>query len=987
LIESSVDALVTVDPQLVVTDVNEQTVRLTGYSRKHLVGSSFPQYFTEPERAGAGVKQTFEQGFVTNYELVLKSKDARQTLVSFNASVFRDIEGKVKGIFAAARDITAQKRLEEQIRESQNYNRGLIESNIDALMTTDTLGIITDVNRQMEVLTGAPRDKLIGIPFKNFFTDPKRAEDGIRRVLGEDRVTNYELTLRSVAGRQTVVSYNATTFKGTDGRLKGVFAAARDITEQKKLEGQIRESQNYNRSLIESSVDALVTVDPQLVVTDVNEQMVKITGYTKGELIGSSFPDYFTDSERAAAGVRKTLDEGVVTNYELVLRNRHGRETLVSFNASVFKDTEGHVRGIFAAARDITEQRRLQDQLRESQHYNRSLIEASPDALVTVDPDIVITDVNEQMVKLTRYSREELIGSSFKDYFTDPQRATAGVRKTFGEGSVTNYELVLESAGGKRTLVSFNAAIFKDIEGRTAGIFASAREITEQKRIEEKLRESQNYNRGLIEASPDALVTVDPDFVITDVNEQMVRLTGFSRKWLVGSPFPNYFTSSDEAKDGIRKTLKENLVTNYELVLRTKSGRKIPVSFSAGTFFDTEGKVRGVFAAARDITAQKRLEEQIRESQNYNRGLIESNIDALMTTDTLGIITDVNKRMEELTDRTRDQLIGTPFKGYFTDPKRAEDGIRRVLGEDRVTNYELTIRASGGSDTDVSYNATTFRGTDGKLKGVFAAARDITEQKRLQSQLEQRNKELEIQNLRVQEANRLKSEFLANMSHELRTPLNGVIGFSEFLIDGKAGEMNDQQREYLDDVLKSGKHLLHLINDVLDLAKVESGRMDLVPETFSMKKTLDEVCAIVRPIARKKNITIRTTVEPGVETVTLDLQKFRQILYNLLSNAVKFTNEQGKVEVSVRSDSDDYLRLEVKDNGIGIKKEDLPRLFVAFQQLDSSIARQYQGTGLGLALTKNIVELQRGRIEVESSPGRGSSFTVVLPKRLPEAAK
>src|SRR5439155_17037065 len=193
------------------------------------------------------------------------------------------------------------------------------------------------------------RDKLVGTRFKDYCTEPKRAEDGIRRVLSEDRVTNYELTLKSISGRQTVVSYNATTFKGTDGKLKGVFAAARDITEQKKLEGQIRESQNYNRSLIQSSVDALVTVDPQLVVTDVNEQMVKIAGYTKGELIGTSFPDYFTDSDRAAAGVRKTFEEGVVTNYELVLRNRHGRETLVSFNASVFKVTEGNVRGIFAA--------------------------------------------------------------------------------------------------------------------------------------------------------------------------------------------------------------------------------------------------------------------------------------------------------------------------------------------------------------------------------------------------------------------------------------------------------------------------------------------------------------------------------------------------------------------------------------------------------------------------------------------------------------
>jgi PAS domain S-box-containing protein len=979
LIEASLDALVTVDPNLTVTDVNEQMVRVTGYTRKQLIGTSFPQYFTDPARAAAGVRQTLEAGFVTNYELVLRTKDGKEAVVSFNASVFKDTDGDVKGIFAAARDITDQKRLAEQIKESQNYNRGLIESSVDALMTTDPLGIITDVNRQMEVLTGAPRQQIVGTPMKDYFTDPRRAEDGIRRVLAEDKVTNYELTIRSGAGRETIVSYNATTFKGTDGKLKGVFAAAREITEQKKLEAQIRESQNYNRSLIESSLDALVTVNPENVITDVNEQMVKLTGYGRNELVGSLFPDYFTDPERAASGVRQTFDKAAVTNYELVLRSRHGRDIHVSFNASVFKDTEGLVKGIFAAARDITEQKRLQEQIKESQHYNRSLIEASPDALVTVDPDIIVTDVNEQMVKLTGYTREELIGSSFKNYFTDPDNAAAGVRKTFTEGSVTNYEVVLKSKGGRNTLVSFNAAIFKDTEGKTAGIFASAREITEQKRTEEKLRESQNYNRGLIEASPDALVTVDPDYVITDVNEQMVKLAGYTRKQLVGSPFHDLFTDPDRAKAGVQKTLKENLVTNYELVLRKRSGQKIPVSFNAGTFFDTTGKVRGVFAAARDITEQKKLEERIRESQNYNRGLIESSIDALVTTDPLGVITDVNRQMEQLTGVPRETLVGTPIKNYFTDPQRAEDGVRRTLADDKLTNFELTLRARSGGTTDVSYNATTFRDTEGRLKGVFAAARDITEQRRLQVQLEQRNRELEVQNLRVQEANRLKSEFLANMSHELRTPLNGIIGFSDFIATGKAGALNHQQKEYLGDIQNSGRHLLQLINDVLDLAKVESGKMELLPEAFSPAKAVNEVCSVLKPMAEAKHLVIKTVVSPRLETMRLDPRRFRQVLYNLLSNAVKFTDEAGHVDIAVQPHGDKMIELRVRDTGIGIKKEDLKRLFTEFEQLDSGAARKYQGSGLGLALTKKLVELQGGAITVESEVGKGSTFTVLLP--------
>jgi PAS domain S-box-containing protein len=1115
LIEASGDALMTVDTAGTITDVNEQTVKLAGYSRKQLVGSPFAGYFTDPPRADAGVRQTFDNGSVTDYELVVRPKTGSEVFVSFNASVFRDTAGKVAGILAGARDVTQRKGIELQLFEQQSYTRGLIESNIDALMTTDSLGIITDVNVQMCEITGRSREELFGTPFKSYFTDPQRAEDGIRAVLAEGRVTNYELTVRSKSGHETLVSYNATTFKGADGRLRGVFAAARDITDQKRLEEQLRQAHAYNRGLIESSVDAMLTVDPDLTITDVNEQMVRLTGFTRTQLVGSSFQDYFTEPDRASSGVRKTLDEGYVTNYELTLRSRHRREILVSFNASVFKDSDQRVRGIFAVARDVTEQRRLEEQLREQQHYNRGLIESSVDALVTVDPDVTITDVNEQMIRLTGYSRDELIGSSFKEYFTEPERAASGVRQTLAQGSVTNYELILKSKAGKRTVVSFNAGTFKDTAGRVAGILAAARDITAQKRLEEQLRDQQNYNRSLIESSVDALMTVDPTGMITDVNEQTIRLTGFIRKQLVGSPFMDYFTDRDRAKQGVEKTFGEGVVTNYELVLRAKSGRKVPVSFNAGVFSDTGGTVVGILAAARDITQQKRTEQELREQQSYTRGLIESNIDALMTTDTLGIITDVNVQMCEITGRTREELIGTPFKDYFTNPKLAEDGIRKVLSEDRVTNYELTIRAKHGRETVVSYNATTFKGADGRLRGVFAAARDITDQKRLEEQIAQRNRELteagtflgnvlesstqysiiakdllgnvltwnegarrnygwsaeemvgkqnsrilhtpedidsgrvdalletalktgkaegvfervrkdrhrfiasvavtlrrdaggkpigylliskditdqkaleeqlrrknlelEEQYRRVQEANRLKSEFLANMSHELRTPLNAIIGFSEMMHDGKVGPVAVEQKEFLGDILTSSRHLLQLINDVLDLAKVESGKMEFHPEVLDLGKVAVEVRDILRSMAGSKRIQVGVEIAPLGEVVA-DSAKLKQVLYNYLSNALKFTPDGGKVTVRAFPEGEDRFRLEVEDTGIGIRPEDYGRLFVEFQQLDTSAAKRYAGTGLGLALTKRIVEAQGGQVGVVSQVGTGSTFFAVLPR-------
>ncbi len=256
---------------------------------------------------------------------------------------------------------------------------------------------------------------------------------------------------------------------------------------------------------------------------------------------------------------------------------------------------------------------------------------------------------------------------------------------------------------------------------------------------------------------------------------------------------------------------------------------------------------------------------------------------------------------------------------------------------------------------------TPRRDVNGKAIGYLLISKDISSETRLL------------------EANRLKSEFLANMSHELRTPLNGIIGFAEFLIDGKPGPLNAKQSEYLGDILTSGRHLLQLINDILDLAKVEAGKMDLATEELSLPAAINEVCAVARPIAEKKHIGIRITIDPALDRVLLDPQKFKQILYNLLSNAVKFTDEGGSVDITAAIADDDHFRLDVKDTGIGIREEDFARLFHEFEQIDSGASRHYEGTGLGLALTRKLVELHGGTISVRSVLGDGSTFSVFLP--------
>src|SRR3989454_9158365 len=676
---------------------NEGARRLYGYEPSEVVGKANSSILHTPDDVAGGKPRELLDAALREGKWEGTIRRQRKNGQQFTARVVitprMDSSRKAIGFLLISKDISDEIRLTEELKATQFYTRSLIESNIDALMTTDPLGIITDVNQQMVALTGYLREDLIGTPFKDFFTDPARAEEGIRLVLREGRVTNYELTAKSKDGRSTVVSYNASTFRDATSKLQGVFAVARDITEQKKLEQQLRESQSYNRGLIEASVDGLVTVDPSGSISDVNEQMCRMSGYSREELTGTPFADYFADAERASAGVQETFTKGVVTDYQLTLARRGGKQLLVSFNASVFKDPSGVVKGIFASARDITEQSRLQTQLGDERAYNRGLIEASLDGLITVDPMLQITDVNETMCRMSGYTRDELMGKPFSQYFTDPKRASEGVRLTLDRGAVTNYELTLRSKGGSESLVSFNAAVFRDPSGSVRGIFASARDITDQARLQSQLGEERTYNRGLIESSVDGLVTVDEKMVITDVNDTMCRMAGRPRNQLIGSSFPAYFSERDRAEEGVKLTFKEGAVTNYVLTLQAATGNPVPVSFNAAVFKDSTGNVRGIFASARDITAQKQLESQIQASQFYTRSLIEANIDALMTTDPLGVITDVNQQMAALTCHSREELIGSLFKEYFTNPQLAEEGIKLVLREGKVTNYELTARS------------------------------------------------------------------------------------------------------------------------------------------------------------------------------------------------------------------------------------------------------------------------------------------------------
>ena len=442
----------------------------------------------------------------------------------------------------------------------------------------------------------------------------------------------------------------------------------------------------------------------------------------------------------------------------------------------------------------------------------------------------------------------------------------------------------------------------------------------------------------------------------------------------------------------------------YELTYIRKDGSRFPAIVSVTSLRDVTENIIGYLLIGTDNTARKQVEaeqalldQRLRDQQFYTRSLIESNIDAIMTTDPQGIISDINQQMITLTGRTRDELIGAPCKNFFTDPLRADAAIKRVLTENKVSNYELTVRALNGEETVVSYNAATFHNRDRKLQGVFAAARDVTERKQFERALQEKNIELE-------HASRMKSEFLATMSHELRTPLNAIIGFSEALKDGLMGPMSATQHEYIGDIFTSGQHLLSLINDILDLSKVEAGMMTLELEAVDLASLLSNSLSIVREKAAARRIRLELVSAGDLLLTQLDMRKTKQIVYNLLSNAVKFSAHGGSVGLAARrvpravvgtmpgdlpvhsfelaaSEYEEFLEICVSDDGIGISSENMTKLFQAFSQIDSSLARKFEGTGLGLAMVKLLAELHGGSVAVASAEGLGARFAVWLPLR------
>jgi len=563
------------------------------------------------------------------------------------------------------------------------------------------------------------------------------------------------------------------------------------------------------------------------------------------------------------------------------------------------------------------------------------------------------------------------------------------------------YELTYIRKDGSRFPAVVSVTALRDAQDAIIGYLLIGTDNTARKQAEEALVEAGALQNAIFKSANFSSIATDEKGVIQLFNVGAERMLGYEAIEVVDKITPADISDPQEVI-ARAKTLSLELATPitpgfealvfkasrgiediYELTYIRKDGSRFPAVVSVTALRDAQDAIIGYLLIGTDNTVrkqveaeQKQLDQRLRDQQFYTRSLIESNIDALMTTDPRGIITDVNRQMEALTGCTRDELIGAPFKNYFTDPERAEAAIKRVLSEKKVTDYELTARARDSKETVVSYNATTFYDRERTLQGVFAAARDVTERKQIEHVLQEKNVELEIAKSAAEKANLAKSDFLSSMSHELRSPLNAILGFAQLMESGSA-LLTPSHKESIAQILQAGWHLLKLINEILDLAVIESGKVSLSEEPVSLAEVLLECQTMVEPQAQQRSVRMTFPIFDSTQYVSADRTRLKQIFINLLSNAIKYNKVGGAVVVNSIASAEQRIRISIKDAGEGLAPEQLAQLFQPFNRLGQE-AGGAEGTGIGLVVTKRLVELLGGAIGVESIVGEGSTFWVEL---------
>ncbi len=916
------------------------------------------------ERLLAAIAEAQAQRCEYQLEMRMIRSDGAVRWISNRGVPLVDAEGRAR-IVGTAIDITERKLAEAAIRESEARFRALSESSPVGIYETDPEGRCRYTNARWQAITGLSFEEALGDGWARALHPDDRVDVLVSwdAAMREGREFAAEFRFQQPDGTVRWVQSRAAAVRDEDGTIRGYVGTVEDVT-------QLRLSEERLRSLIANSYDIIAVIDAEGRVASMSPAVERVLGFGPEALVGRS------NVELVHPGDRRKL----LRVFARCVRNDQPQTEQVRFRhqdgswrwleiIATNRLKMPPIHGIVVNARDITERKEAEERLRTSEERNRALLNAIPDLMFVLRHDGVVVDYKADDPTELYRPPEEFLGRRVDEVLPEEvaRRLLAGIDAVVMTGRVQTIEYALVKKGRER---AYEARL---VLADNDEILALVRDVTPIRQAAEALRRSEERARALIENASDLVTVLDAAGIWRYVSPASERILGYWPDELVGTHAAELSVPEDarRTRDFFARLAEHpGAVDRYEVRVLHRDGSLRWLDVVASNRLN-DPSVEGIVANARDITERKLAEEALRVSEERFRRMVETAAEGIAVLDPDDRINFINSRMAAMLGMESLELIGAPLESFLMpDDPVALTGFGDRLRQGLDRQVDCHFRRKDGSDLWAIMSSSPLYDADEQYAGALVMLTDITERKQAEVQLQEAKAAAE-------EANRLKSEFLSTMSHELRTPMNAIIGYAQLMLDGLDGELTPQQQADIAQIARSADQLLQLINDVLDLSKIEAGRMELSPEMLDINRIVEDVCSELRAQAMAKGIALRMETAANLPAVHGDPTRVRQILLNLTGNAVKFT-ERGEVCVSTRQ-QDGQVLIDVADTGIGIAPEALEFIFDEFRQADGSTTRRYGGTGLGLAIARKLARMHGGDITVESTLGVGSTFTLHLP--------
>lgn len=1035
-LETTSDGFWIVDANRRFRDVNPAYCAMTGYTREEILGLSIQdiEVLESVVETEARVQKILGQGW-DRFETRHRRKDGS----IFDAEISVNLLDKENGLMICfLRDITERKQAEYTLRQSNERFTQLAENIDDIFWMVDPLTYRDIyVSPAFEKIIGRSPENIAQLPGK--FLDVLLPED--RSILARAREeeknglsTDIQYRIQRPDGAVRWLRDKGSPVFDDDGRVVRVVGIAHDMTDEVETNARLRESEERFRRIAETIDELFWMADLDFDnILYASQSYERIWGRTLQSLYENpaSFTDAIhpNDRERILADFRNQSHKKPFSR-EFRIIQPDGSERWVWSRVYTVQRESGQPRYFVGVLQDITERKQAEAESLYRQARLELVVQLGKNITAITDLDKCLRAIHHSVSRGLQFDRvgvflydasRQVISGVYgtsrsgkmesNDWFDESIRdhsdwqvalqSPAGIAFTENYQALHNPSPESEMYGVKEhvTLAAWagdNPVALLTVDNLVSGrpippadlealqLFAGYAGLAiENARmntlLEQRVRERTAEVQDLYDNAPTGYHSLDAEGRFVRINKTELGWLGYTREEMVGRRFSDILTpeSLETFKASFPLFKQRGWVRDLEFELVRKDGSSLPVLLNATAVYDEAGKFLNSRSTIFDNTERKQAEAALRESEETYRALFENATDAIFLLDVpTGTYARLNPRCAALLGvPTAEELLGRHAHEFIrpSDMADANEHMQALLSGRPQPTYERTFVRVDGSFVETEINLSLIHDGQGNPRYVQSVVRDISERKKVEQVLRRANLELE-------RAMRMKDEFLASMSHELRTPLTGILGLSEALQMKTYGDLNERQLRSLKNIETSGRHLLELINDILDLSKIEAGKFDMQFEPCSLGDICQASLQLTRGMAHKKQQRVSFAIEPASLVVRADPRRLKQMLVNLLSNAIKFTPEGGSLGLEVRADGKaGVVAITVWDKGMGIAEENLKRLFKPFVQLDSSLARQHSGTGLGLSLVQRMAELHGGSVRVESAPGEGSRFTILLP--------